>query len=157
MHSVAHLRGPFSKFVESPYYSESELCEGAVTVSFSKKYLPWQGTHFLQRSTHFLKTCCRPLITSKFLAWELPFHGGKTQKSQGARSELSSMFGLEKVDRWNPIRTSTIQSRSCPMLQPCEQGLFTHEIKRIEVPFKYHRWTLTWCHANWHFKNRTEC
>jgi hypothetical protein len=29
-----NLRGPFEKFVDSPYYSESELCEGAVTVSF---------------------------------------------------------------------------------------------------------------------------
>jgi hypothetical protein len=34
------LRGPFEKFVGSPYYSESELCGGAVTVSFSK-YLTW--------------------------------------------------------------------------------------------------------------------
>jgi hypothetical protein len=39
--TVIHLyiRGPFEKFVDSPYYSESELCGGAVTVSFSK-YLP---------------------------------------------------------------------------------------------------------------------
>jgi hypothetical protein len=40
---------------------------------------------------------------------------GKTHKSHGARSELNSVFGLEKVDRWNPIRTSAIQSRSRPM------------------------------------------
>jgi hypothetical protein len=49
------LRGMFAKFVDSPYYSGSELCGGAVTVSFSK-YLPWQAMHFLQRSTHFSKT-----------------------------------------------------------------------------------------------------
>jgi hypothetical protein len=72
-----YLRGPFEKFVDSPYYSESELCGGAVTVYFSK-YLPWQAMHFLQRSTHFSKTCCRPLITSKFLASELPFHVWKS-------------------------------------------------------------------------------
>jgi hypothetical protein len=36
--------------VEAPYYSESELCGGAVTVSLSK-YLPWQAMHFLQRSS----------------------------------------------------------------------------------------------------------
>jgi hypothetical protein len=71
------IRGPFVKFVNSPYYSDSELCGRAVTVSFSK-YLPWQAMHFLQRSTHFSKTCCRPLITSKFLASELPFHGWKS-------------------------------------------------------------------------------
>jgi hypothetical protein len=28
------VRGPFAKFVDSPYYSESEVCGGAVTVSF---------------------------------------------------------------------------------------------------------------------------
>jgi hypothetical protein len=28
------IRGPFAKFVDSPYYSESELCGGAVTVFF---------------------------------------------------------------------------------------------------------------------------
>jgi hypothetical protein len=65
-------RWPFAKFVNSPYYSESKLCRGAVTVSFSK-YLSWQSMHFLQRSTHFSKTCCRQLIASKFLASELPF------------------------------------------------------------------------------------
>jgi hypothetical protein len=37
---------------------------------------------------------------------------GKAQKSHGARSELNSVFGLEKVDRWNPITTSVIQFRS---------------------------------------------
>jgi hypothetical protein len=40
---------------------------------------------------------------------------GKAQKSHGARCELNSVFGLEEVDRWNPIRTSAIQSRSRPM------------------------------------------
>jgi hypothetical protein len=37
---------------------------------------------------------------------------GEAQKSHGARSELNSVFGLEKVDRWNPIRTSGIPSKS---------------------------------------------
>jgi hypothetical protein len=40
---------------------------------------------------------------------------GKVQKLQEARSELNSVFSLEKVDQWNPIRISTIQSRSHPM------------------------------------------
>jgi hypothetical protein len=39
-----NIRGPFAKFLNSPYYSEPQLCGGAVTVSFSK-YLPWQATH----------------------------------------------------------------------------------------------------------------
>jgi hypothetical protein len=36
---------------------------------------------------------------------------GKAQKSHGARSELISVLGLEQVDQWNRIRTSSIQSR----------------------------------------------
>jgi hypothetical protein len=79
------IRGPFEKFVESPHYSESELCGGAVPLSFSK-YLTWQAMHFLQRSTHFSKTCCRPLITSKFLASEPPSHGWKSPEI--ARGEI---------------------------------------------------------------------
>jgi hypothetical protein len=50
--------------MDSPYYSESELCGVAVTVSFSK-YLPWQAMHFLQHSTHFLKMY-RGLLTASF-------------------------------------------------------------------------------------------
>jgi hypothetical protein len=71
------VQGTFEKLVDSTFYSESELCGGAVTVSFSK-YLPWQVIHFSQHSTHFSKMCCRPLITSKFLASELPFHSWKS-------------------------------------------------------------------------------
>jgi hypothetical protein len=52
---MAEQRGPFERFVDSPYYSESELCGGAVTVSFSK-YLTWRAMHFLQLFTHFSKT-----------------------------------------------------------------------------------------------------
>jgi hypothetical protein len=74
---MQNIQGMFEKFVDSPYYSESELCGGVVMVSLLK-YLPWQAMHFLQRSTHFSKMCCRPLITSKFLALELPFHGWKS-------------------------------------------------------------------------------
>jgi hypothetical protein len=37
---------------------------------------------------------------------------GKAQKSHGARFEFNSVFDVEKVDRWNPIRPSAIQSRS---------------------------------------------
>jgi hypothetical protein len=90
--SPSVLRWPFAKFVDSPYYSESELCGGKVTVSFSK-YLPWQAIHFLHRSTHLSKTCCRPLITSKFLVSEHRFHGWKSPDMHGARSELNSVSG----------------------------------------------------------------
>jgi hypothetical protein len=36
---TVHERRSFEKFLDSAYYYESELCEGAVTVSFSK-HLP---------------------------------------------------------------------------------------------------------------------
>jgi hypothetical protein len=52
------LRVLFEKFVDSPYYSESELCRGAVTVSFSK-YLPWLAIRFLERSTFSSKASGR--------------------------------------------------------------------------------------------------
>jgi hypothetical protein len=38
----------------------------------------------------------------------------KARKPHGAKYELNFVFGLGKVDRWNPIRTSAIQSRSRP-------------------------------------------
>jgi hypothetical protein len=50
-----------------------------------------------------------------FLPRSSLFMVGKAQKSHGARSELNSLFGLEKMDRWTTIRTSAIQSRSRPM------------------------------------------
>jgi hypothetical protein len=40
---------------------------------------------------------------------------GKAQKLHVARSELNFVFGLEKVDQWNPITTSAVQSRFFPM------------------------------------------
>jgi hypothetical protein len=59
---------------------------------------------------------------------------GKAQKSHEARSELTSVFGLAKVDRWNPIRTSAIQSRSHPMRflgsSSHEKGAARHEISK---------------------------
>jgi hypothetical protein len=49
---------------------------------------------------------------------------GKDQKLHEERSELNSVFDWEKVDRWNPIRISAIQSRSRPMRF---LGLSNHE------------------------------
>jgi hypothetical protein len=49
-----------------------------------------------------------------FLPQSFIFMVGKVKKSHGARSELNSVFRLEKVDRWNPIRTSAYS----PVLAP---------------------------------------
>jgi hypothetical protein len=108
------LRGSFAKFVDSPYYSESELGGGAVTVSFSK-YLPWQVTHFLQRSTHFSKTCCRPFISSKFLASELPFHGWRSGLCGGCSNGVPPIHFFQAEHR--------IKFRSRPMRF---LGFFSH-------------------------------
>jgi hypothetical protein len=57
-----NVRGPFANFVDSPYYFESELCGGAVTVSFSK-CLPWLTMfhplfeNVLQTVDHFEISC----------------------------------------------------------------------------------------------------
>jgi hypothetical protein len=56
--------GRFEKFVGSPYYSESELCGGAVIIVSFSKYLPWKAMHFFQRSTYFSKVCCKPFAAS---------------------------------------------------------------------------------------------
>jgi hypothetical protein len=66
----------------------SRKCGGAVTDSFSKHF-HWKAMHFLQRSIHFSKTCCRSLLTSKFLASAL-FMFGKAQKSHGP---ISGLYG----------------------------------------------------------------
>jgi hypothetical protein len=106
------IRGPLEKFVDSPYYSESEICGGAVTVSFSK-HLPWQAMHFLHHSTHFSKTCYRPMITSKFLASEFPFYGRKSlvrsaSLAKGGTSKKRPSPHLHKV----PTRSNKVSPRT---------------------------------------------
>jgi hypothetical protein len=68
------------------------------------------------------------------LPWSSLIMVRKAQESHGARSELNSVFGLEKVDRWNPIRTSAIQSRSHPMrflgFSNHEKGALRQEISK---------------------------
>jgi hypothetical protein len=44
-----YIRRPFSKFVDSPYYSESDICGGAVTVSFE---VPLLASDALLRTLH---------------------------------------------------------------------------------------------------------
>jgi hypothetical protein len=95
---LTYVRGTFQKFVDSPYYSESKLCGGAVTVSFSK-YLPWQAMHFLQCSTHFSKTCCRQFVASFRRMVE---EAVLTCRSHRARSSLIifSLHRLHRLDGW---------------------------------------------------------
>jgi hypothetical protein len=59
-----YIRGPFAKFVDSPYYSESELRGGALTMSFFE--VPPFGSDALLTTLHpllenILQTVCRKL------------------------------------------------------------------------------------------------
>jgi hypothetical protein len=101
----------------------------------------------LFQSTSICKRCTSynaPPTSRKRAAdrWSLPnflprsfiFMVGKAQKSHGASSELISVLGWEKVARWYPIRTSSMQSRSRPMrflgLSSHENGALRQEISK---------------------------
>jgi hypothetical protein len=71
------LRGPFEKFLDSPYYSESELCGGAVTVFFEVPPLASDAhlTTLHPLLENVLQTVCRKLQedsgTGGFDSWSL--------------------------------------------------------------------------------------
>jgi hypothetical protein len=115
--------------VDSPYYSESELCGGTVIVSVSK-YLPWQAMHFLQCSICFSKMCCRPLITSKFLALDLPSHGWKSP-------EIT--WGKIWIEFWVRLgRSGSVEPHTIQILPHVISGLFqlwkgSSEARNFEV------------------------
>jgi hypothetical protein len=98
--SWTHLITPIPNFVEvrwrSLFISTSpgKRCTSYNAPPISRKRAAdrWSFRNFLPRSSIFMV--------------------GKTQKSHGPRPELNSGIGLENVDRWNPIRTSAIQSTS---------------------------------------------
>jgi hypothetical protein len=72
-----------------------------------------------------------------FLPQSSIFVVGKAQKSHGARSELNSVCGWDKVDRWNPLRTSVMQSRSRPIrflgFSNHEKGAPRQEISKLST------------------------
>jgi hypothetical protein len=131
---VTKIRRPFEKFVDSSYYSGSELCGGAVAVSLWK-YLPRQEIRFLQRSTHFSKTCFRTLITSKFLASELPFNGWKSQEiSWGEIWTVWWMFWWGSTDPLFPSRTqNSIQISSHAISGLFQPWKWSSEARNFEV------------------------
>jgi hypothetical protein len=106
-----NIRGPFEKFMDSPYYSESEVLEVRWRSLFRRTSLGRRCTSYNAPSTSPKRAANRWSLRN-FLPRSSLFMIWKAQKSQGVRSESNSVFSLEKVDRWNPIRTSAIQSRS---------------------------------------------
>jgi hypothetical protein len=101
--SWTHLITPSQNFVEVRWRSFfrstslSKRCTSYNAPPTSRKRAAdrWSLRNFLPRSSLFMVR--------------------KAQKSHGVGSEFNSMFDLEKVDRWNPIRTSAIESRSRPL------------------------------------------
>jgi hypothetical protein len=73
-------------------------------------------------------------VVRNFLPRSTLYMVGNLTNRMGTRSELNSVFGLENVDRWNPIRSSAIQSRSRPMrflgFSNHEKGALRQEISK---------------------------
>jgi hypothetical protein len=145
------LRGPFANFVDSPYYSDSELYGGAVTVYFSK-YLPWQATHVLQRSAYFSKKCCRPVITSKFLASELSFYVWKSPEiAWGEIWTVWRMFWWGSIDSLFRSRTRNsiqISPHAISGLSIHEKGAPKQEISKwwtVCSTFSRNGWSVVRC------------
>jgi hypothetical protein len=90
---------------------------------FPSTYLGKRCTSYNAPPTSRKRAADRWLLRN-FLPRSSLFMVGNAHKSHGARSELNSVFGLEKVDRWKPIRTSAIQSRSRLMRF---LGFYNHE------------------------------
>jgi hypothetical protein len=106
--SWTHLITPSRNFVEVRWRS---LCR---STSLGKRCTSYNA------SPTSRKRAADRWSLRNFLLRSSLFMFGKAQKSYRVRSELNSVFGLEKVDRCNPFRTSAIQSRSRPM----RSGLF---------------------------------
>jgi hypothetical protein len=125
--------------------------EGHLQSSWTHLFTPrWNFVEVRWRSL-FLSTSLGKRCTSynapPTFRWSFPnflprsslFMVGKAQKSHGVRSELNSVFGLKKVDRWNPIRTSVIQPRSRPMqflgFSNHEKGAPRQEISKLSTVY----------------------
>jgi hypothetical protein len=103
-----------------------------MTVSFSK-YLPWQEMPFLQRSTHFSKTCCRPFVASFRRIVEqvvLTFHVRfSVSKALPPIENRSSSHGIVSIGLMDELKGFRIQSRNAdaplrkyPVAPPSEKG-----------------------------------
>jgi hypothetical protein len=74
-----------------------------------------------------------PPLASDALLTTLLFVVGKAQKLHGARSELNSMFGLEKVDWWDPIRTSACSTVLLKLTANGVQHVFERWVEKETV------------------------
>jgi len=137
------LQGAFEKFVDSPYYSESEVCGGAVTVSFLK-YLPWQVMYFLQHSSHISKTCSRLFAASsrRFWPWSSLFRGWKSPEIAWARFGLydGCSNGVPLISASTSIATFKLCNANAPLrlLDHPKKG----SLKMTITPFLRSEWSI---------------
>jgi hypothetical protein len=108
---LTFIWGPFEKFLDSTITPSWNFVEVRWRSLFQSTSLGKQCTSYNATPTS-RKHAADHSSLRNFLPRSSLFMVGKAQKSHGARSELNTVFGLEKVDRWNPIRTSAIQFRS---------------------------------------------
>jgi hypothetical protein len=80
------IQGSFQKLMESPYYTKSELCGGAVMVSFRSTFLGKWCTAYNVPPTS--RKCAADWSLQNFLPQSSLFMVGKARKSHEARSGL---------------------------------------------------------------------
>jgi hypothetical protein len=123
--SWTHLITPSRNFVEVRWRSLFEVPAFASDALLTTLH-PLLG-NVLQTVDNFKISC----LGAPFSWLEKP------RNRIGARSELNSVLGLEKVDRWNIIRTSAIQSRSRPIrflgFSNHEKGAPRQEISKLST------------------------
>jgi hypothetical protein len=113
---IIEIRGPFEKFVDSPYYFESELCGGAVTVSFSK-YLPCTSYNAPPTSR---KRATDRLLLRNFLPRSFLFMVGKAQKAHGR--DLDCKVDVLMEFHWSTFSKPNTEFNSD--LAPCDFWAF---------------------------------
>jgi hypothetical protein len=109
------IRGPFEKFMDSPYYSESEPCGGRVTVSYFE--VPPLASDALLTTLHpllenVLQTVCRKLQdgsgTGGFALWVHFF----VYKALPPLKNRSSFHCIVSISLMDELEGFGIQSRN---------------------------------------------
>jgi hypothetical protein len=118
-----------SRFVDSPYYSESELCGGVVTFFFRSTSLFKRCTSYNAPPTSRKRAIDRWSLRN-FLPRSSLFMVGKAQKSHGARSVLygECSNGVPPIHFFQTEHRIQFRSRSMRFL-----GLGSSEAKNFEL------------------------
>jgi hypothetical protein len=107
------VRGPFEKFVDSPYF-ESDFEDVRWRSLFRSTSLGMRCTSYNAPPTSRKRAADRRSLPN-FLPRSFLFMVGKAQKSRGARSEFNSMFGLENWIGGTPLEHPPYSPDLAPM------------------------------------------